>query len=291
MDQKLQSNLSSDKAFDAEIKERTASPLKLAEEKLAKDEDTTIPRHSVPNSPRLLGLQTPSLTNFTGSLSISNADDTSIQDLGEPDRFSYAQKSTSSSEVTFRSYDSTPVQSLESYNPTRLIVTGRAPGANRCPYLDCKRLSRDLKAHMLTHQDERPEKRPVTSCEYHDRGFAQEHDRYRHTLTHFQEEIICGFYPQSDESVEESFSKIDVFKRHLESVHADQENTPNNEINDHNRSFENSRLSKLLTGICPTCPTVFRYAEDLLWHIEPCAIYFMRQEKPEQDQELANGTM
>lgn len=43
----------------------------------------------------------------------------------------------------------------------------------RCPHPDCGKSFKDLKAHMLTHQTERPEKCPITTCEYHVKGFAR----------------------------------------------------------------------------------------------------------------------
>lgn len=60
----------------------------------------------------------------------------------------------------------------------------------RCPKPDCGRLFKDLKAHMLTHQSERPEKCPIVTCEYHVKGFARKYDKSRHTLTHYK-----GWYP------------------------------------------------------------------------------------------------
>lgn len=56
----------------------------------------------------------------------------------------------------------------------------------RCPHPDCGRLFKDLKAHMLTHQSERPEKCPIVTCVYHTKGFARKYDRCRHTLTHYK---------------------------------------------------------------------------------------------------------
>jgi hypothetical protein len=43
----------------------------------------------------------------------------------------------------------------------------------RCPHPDCGKIFKDLKAHMLTHQTERPEKCPIATCEYHTKGFAR----------------------------------------------------------------------------------------------------------------------
>ncbi|OCK89645.1 uncharacterized protein K441DRAFT_272009 [Cenococcum geophilum 1.58] len=39
-----------------------------------------------------------------------------------------------------------------------------------CPIPECGRVFKDLKAHMLTHQNERPEKCPIATCEYHLKG-------------------------------------------------------------------------------------------------------------------------
>jgi len=34
-----------------------------------------------------------------------------------------------------------------------------------CPIPECGRVFKDLKAHMFTHQNERPEKCPIATCE------------------------------------------------------------------------------------------------------------------------------
>jgi hypothetical protein len=56
----------------------------------------------------------------------------------------------------------------------------------RCPKPDCGRVFKDLKAHLLSHQSERPEKCPIVTCEYHLKGFARKYDKSRHTLTHYK---------------------------------------------------------------------------------------------------------
>jgi hypothetical protein len=43
----------------------------------------------------------------------------------------------------------------------------------RCPHPECGKSFKDLKAHMLTHQTERPEKCPIATCDYHVKGFAR----------------------------------------------------------------------------------------------------------------------
>lgn len=64
-----------------------------------------------------------------------------------------------------------------------------------CPYPECGKIFKDLKAHMLTHQIERPEKCPIQSCDYHVKGFARKYDKNRHTLTHYKGVMVCGFCP------------------------------------------------------------------------------------------------
>jgi hypothetical protein len=65
----------------------------------------------------------------------------------------------------------------------------------QCPLPECGRVFKDLKAHMLTHQNERPEKCPIGTCEYHVKGFARKYDKNRHTLTHYKGTMVCGFCP------------------------------------------------------------------------------------------------
>jgi hypothetical protein len=54
----------------------------------------------------------------------------------------------------------------------------------QCTYPECGKLFKDLKAHMLTHQNERPHKCSIQTCAYHIKGFAKKHDKNRHTLIH-----------------------------------------------------------------------------------------------------------
>jgi hypothetical protein len=96
-----------------------------------------------------------------------------------------------------------------------------------CSYPECGKIFKDLKAHMLTHQHERPEKCPIQTCDYHIKGFARKYDMNRHTLTHYKDTMICGFCPGSGSMAEKSFNRADVFKRHLTSVHAVEQTPPN----------------------------------------------------------------
>jgi len=104
-------------------------------------------------------------------------------------------------------------RSARSYRPDGVEQSDRGV----CPLPECGRMFRDLAAHMLTHQAERPEKCPIPACEYHTKGFARAYDRVRHTLTHFKGVMVCGFCPPAP--VDITFGRCDVFLRHLVSSH------------------------------------------------------------------------
>lgn len=95
-----------------------------------------------------------------------------------------------------------------------------------CPIPECGRMFRDLDAHLLTHQAERPEKCPMEVCEYHTKGFARPYDKVRHTLTHFNGTFLCGFCTVSDTNSEISFSRCDTFLRHLVIAHGAEQVSP-----------------------------------------------------------------
>lgn len=94
-------------------------------------------------------------------------------------------------------------------------------GENRsqCPYPDCGRVFKDLAAHMLTHQEERPEKCPIETCEYHTKGFARKYDKNRHALTHYRGTMVCPFCPGVGSPYAKAFNRADVLKRHLATAH------------------------------------------------------------------------
>ncbi|CAI6336622.1 unnamed protein product [Periconia digitata] len=93
------------------------------------------------------------------------------------------------------------------------------PTKGRCPIPECGRMMRDLAAHLLTHQAERPEKCPVDTCEYHTKGFARPYDKVRHTLTHFNGMFACQFCTSSVAVSARTFSRCDAFLRHLVNAH------------------------------------------------------------------------
>ncbi|KAI0147407.1 hypothetical protein GGR57DRAFT_505871 [Xylariaceae sp. FL1272] len=153
----------------------------------------------------------------------------------------------------------------------------------RCPHPGCGRVFKDLKAHMLTHQNARPEKCPIQTCDYHVRGFARKYDRNRHALTHYKGTMVCGFCPGSGSAAEKSFNRADVFKRHLTAVHG-VEQTPM-----HMRKKTWPTLgpgskpkgyAPDATGKCSTCPTSFANAQDFYEHLDECVLRVVQHKDP-----------
>lgn len=139
-----------------------------------------------------------------------------------------------------------------------------------CPIPTCARHVKDLKAHMLTHQNERPEKCPIPTCEYSTKGFARKYDKNRHTLTHYKGTMVCGFCPGSGSVAEKSFNRVDVFKRHLISVHGVEQRPPNAR----RESLANSAkdADRSLSSICSICSVTFASAQDFYEHFDACVI-------------------
>ncbi|OCT49252.1 putative C2H2 finger domain protein [Cladophialophora carrionii] len=153
----------------------------------------------------------------------------------------------------------------------------------RCPHPDCGKVFKDLKAHMLTHQAERPEKCPILTCEYNLKGFARKYDKNRHTLTHYKGTMVCGFCPGSGSPAEKSFNRADVFKRHLTSVHGVEQTPPNSRKR--SPSANNRKLSSYCqdaTGKCSTCSATFNNAQDFYEHLDDCVLRVVQQEEPSE---------
>jgi hypothetical protein len=148
-----------------------------------------------------------------------------------------------------------------------------------CPLPECGRVFKDLKAHMLTHQNERPEKCPITTCEYHVKGFARKYDKNRHTLTHYKGTMVCGFCPGSGSAAEKSFNRADVFKRHLTSVHGVEQNPPNSR-----KKSPGGRkaYSSQVAGTCSTCSVTFANAQDFYEHLDDCVLRVVQQADPSE---------
>ncbi|KAI7920370.1 zinc finger protein [Pyricularia oryzae] len=152
----------------------------------------------------------------------------------------------------------------------------------RCPHPECGKIFKDLKAHMLTHQTERPEKCPIATCDYHIKGFARKYDKNRHTLTHYKGTMVCGFCPGSGSAAEKSFNRADVFKRHLTAVHGVEQTPPNSR----KKSGSGAAAKKLssyapdATGKCSTCSGTFTNAQEFYEHLDDCVLRIVQQEDP-----------
>lgn len=153
----------------------------------------------------------------------------------------------------------------------------------RCTYPDCGKYFKDLKAHILTHQTERPEKCPIQTCEYHTKGFARKYDKNRHTLTHYKGTMVCGFCPGSGSAAEKSFNRADVFKRHLTTVHGVEQTPPNSRKKAPTAVNPGKKLAGYpadATGKCSTCSQTFSNAQDFYEHLDDCVLRIVQQEDP-----------
>ncbi|KAL1839008.1 hypothetical protein VTJ49DRAFT_1983 [Mycothermus thermophilus] len=147
---------------------------------------------------------------------------------------------------------------------------------SRCPHPDCGRVFKDLAAHMLTHQEERPEKCPIETCEYHIKGFARKYDKNRHALTHYKGTMVCPFCPGAGTPYEKAFNRADVFKRHLTAVHNVEQTPPN------------SRKLVLPMGArtagagakCNICQSQFGTAQEFYEHLDDCVLNVIAPSTP-----------
>lgn len=161
----------------------------------------------------------------------------------------------------------------------------KAKEKGRCTYSECGKLFKDLKAHILTHQNERPEKCPIKTCDYHVKGFSRKYDKNRHTLTHYKGTMVCGFCPGSGSAAEKSFNRADVFKRHLTSVHAVEQTPPNSRKKTSGNINSTKKLSSYApdaTGKCSTCSGTFSNAQDFYEHLDDCVLRIVQQEEPSE---------
>lgn len=152
-----------------------------------------------------------------------------------------------------------------------------ASNRNRCPHPQCGRVFKDLAAHMLTHMEERPEKCPIESCEYHTKGFARKYDKNRHALTHYKGTMVCPFCPSPGTAYEKAFNRADVFKRHLTAVH-NVEQTPPNSRKANSATSASSRdgggasAQGGVNATCSICQCQFSSAQDFYEHLDDCVL-------------------
>ncbi|KAM0342476.1 hypothetical protein ACHAPU_009551 [Fusarium lateritium] len=159
--------------------------------------------------------------------------------------------------------------SMEPSIPIERASPSRRPTENRtrCPHPDCGREFRDLASHMLTHQEERPEKCPIVTCEYHTKGFARKYDKNRHALTHYRGSMVCPFCPGVGSPFEKVFTRADVFKRHLTAAHqVDQ----TGHSSGHRLPGGDDPVGT--KARCSICKTGFGTAQDFYEHLDDCVL-------------------
>ncbi|TVY35736.1 Transcriptional regulator [Lachnellula subtilissima] len=147
----------------------------------------------------------------------------------------------------------------------------QASPPQRCPYPDCGRQFTNLKAHMVTHQNERPEKCPIESCEYHTKGFARKYDKNRHTLSHYRGVVVCPFCTGVDTPTEKTFSRADVLKRHLTSVHRVDQTPPNMWKSVDSDPVEMGRKEGR-KGKCSICKKEYSGPQAFYEHLNDCVL-------------------
>ncbi|KAM0353733.1 hypothetical protein ACHAP4_007985 [Fusarium culmorum] len=159
--------------------------------------------------------------------------------------------------------------STEQSIPIERASPSRRPAENRtrCPHPDCGREFRDLASHMLTHQEERPEKCPIVTCEYHTKGFARKYDKNRHALTHYRGSMVCPFCPGVGSPFEKVFTRADVFKRHLTAAH--QVDQTGHSSGHRLPGGEDPVGTK---ARCSICKNGFSTAQDFYEHLDDCVL-------------------
>ncbi|KAK3896945.1 hypothetical protein C8A05DRAFT_48237 [Staphylotrichum tortipilum] len=162
-----------------------------------------------------------------------------------------------------------PTPSLKGDDGPHGSASSSSSARSRCPHPECGRVFKDLAAHMLTHMEERPEKCPIETCEYHVKGFARKYDKNRHALTHYKGTMVCPFCPGVGTAYEKAFNRADVFKRHLTAVHNVEQTPPN------------SRKLILPSGAgrdggvgarCNICQSQFATAQEFYEHLDDCVL-------------------
>ncbi|VUC36180.1 unnamed protein product [Clonostachys rosea] len=156
-------------------------------------------------------------------------------------------------------------------SPTR---SSGGDARNKCPHPDCGRVFKDMAAHMLTHQEQRPEKCPIDTCEYHVKGFARKYDKNRHALTHYKGTMTCPFCPNVGTVYEKTFSRADVFKRHLTTSHH-VEQTPLNSrklFTTEGLKMSGDRPDSSSGAKCSICQIGFASPQEFYEHLDECVL-------------------
>lgn len=185
-------------------------------------------------------------------------------------------------------------QSVDSFhsNQSGHHSDGTHTKKKQCPYPECGKWFKDLDAHVTTHQQVRPNKCPITTCQFNEKGFARKYDKNRHTLTHYKGTMVCSFCPSAGSAAEKSFNRADVFKRHLTAVHGVEATPPNSRKNRKRSGSSPTKTngpasaragtvtSSEATGKCSTCSQTFTDVQDFYEHLDACVMNIIQQEDP-----------
>ncbi len=161
-----------------------------------------------------------------------------------------------------------PTPTIKNDEPPQAPSSSSSAVRNRCPHPECGRVFKDLAAHMLTHMEERPEKCPIETCEYHIKGFARKYDKNRHALTHYKGTMVCPFCPNAGTVYEKAFNRADVFKRHLTAVHNVEQTPPNSR----KMILTTAGRSGGLGARCSICQSQFATAQEFYEHLDDCVL-------------------
>ena len=184
--------------------------------------------------------------------------------------------------VTERSHRATATQQVPTHRSPSITNNRtddpRQSNRNRCPHPECGRVFKDLAAHMLTHMEERPEKCPIDTCEYHVKGFARKYDKNRHALTHYKGTMVCPFCHGAGTAYEKAFNRADVFKRHLTAVHNVEQTPPNSKKG--SATTGGHRATATAEGeeggrgsaTCSICRSQFLTAQEFYEHLDDCVL-------------------
>lgn len=204
-------------------------------------------------------------------LHLDNAASEGAEEAGYP-------LSSSSAKATGNFEVGTPSRGLaKSGNPFRNpFIEGEEPAISEaekhtCTFPGCGKTVRDLKAHMISHLDERPEKCPVTTCEYHTEGFARKYDRNCHLLTHYKGTILCSFCPGPGSATAKSFNHLEFLKEHLDAVHG-VDRTPIGKRRARRHGQQILAYAPDATGTCSVCGGIFTNAQVFYEHLDDCVV-------------------
>jgi len=167
-------------------------------------------------------------------------------------------------------------------NPKELAMDSQEPQISGvCPDPTCGRRVENLKYHLSTHRKERPEKCPIVSCEFHTKGFLFKKDKNRHLLTHYESlPMVCGFCPGAGSASEKSFIRMDLFRRHLKSVHGVEQIPPNARRRYQSLSRDTVRGA---AGACSACSVVFADAQRFYEHLDDCVERVIHKADPSEE--------